>query len=345
MEIEAAIQIAKGKKSTPDQLNSVVGLSDQIDLLLAKHPNTTAEILDDICERQSFDEKICGAALAHPNINAEQLLNVGWEYPLAMFRNPALSSIMKARKNFLGGFSGEKFEDAFKKKEVPAFVVDWLASQGGVEYQAIYLFSTDRPPEVISKFRNSKHTKIVAQLLQRDDDTYLAWAHELGFEMPPPFEDEPVIVRSEVDDWVERLDTKNSDLWKELVPAEGSANTVQGELVRAIGRLQSEHFRNGMMNWGDGGGYYEAFAELIHKTLKNEPSFTKLVKKMIDADVGEIKQAGKRGRSIASGKSSRESVFGSNFLIASDAEKSMQRLGALIALWCQRHPDLIPYTN
>lgn len=345
MENRDAIKIAKDKKSAAAELKGLLGLSDEIDLLLAKHPNSSAEMLDEICERQSFDEKICGAALANPNISAEQLLNVGWEYPLAMFRNPALSSIMKTRKNFLGGFSGEKFEDAFKKKEVPAFVVDWLASQGGVEYQAIYLFSTDRPPEVISKFRNSKHTKIVAQLLQRDDDTYLAWAHELGFEMPPSFEDEPVIVRSEVDDWLERLDEKKNDLWKELVPAEGKANTVQGELVRAIGRLQSEHFRNGMMNWGDGSGYYEAFTDLIHNTLKNEPSFAKLVKKMIDADVGEIKQAGKRGRSIASGKSSRESAFSGNFLIASDVEKSMQRLGALVALWCQRHPDLVPYTS
>jgi hypothetical protein len=55
-----------------------------------------------------------------------------------------------------------------------------------------------------------------------------------------------------VDGWVERLDDKNSDLWKELVPAEGNANSVQGELVRAIGRLQTENFRNEMTNWGDG---------------------------------------------------------------------------------------------
>lgn len=344
MDTDTAIKIAKNKKSTPDQLKSLLGICDEVDLLLAKHPNTTAEMLDDICERQSFDAKICGAALAHPNISAEQLLNVGWEYPSAMFRNPSLPSIMKARKNFLGEFQGDEFEAALKK-EVPDFVVDWLALQGGAEYQAIYLFSRARAPGAMAKFRNSKHTKIVGQLLQRDDDTYLAWAHDLGFAMPPPFEDEPVIVRSEVDDWVEQLDSDNGELWKKLVPTEGVANSLQGELTRAIGRLQSEYFRNGMMNWGDGGGHYEAFTEFVHDNLKGEPTFTKLVKKMIDADVGEIKQAGKRGSAVASGKKSRESAFGNNFLIASDVEKSMQRLGALVGIWCQRHPHLIPYSG
>lgn len=344
MDKDTAIKIAKSKKSTPVQLKELLGLSDEIDLLLAKHPNTTAEMLDYICERQSFDPKICGAALAHPNISADQLLNVGWEYPSAMFRNPSLPTIMSSQKNFLGKFDGEEFENSLKK-EVPEFVVDWLALQGEVEYQAIYLFSKVRTPDVMAKFRRSKHAKIVAQLLQRDDETYLAWAQDLGFEMPPPVEDEPVIVRSEIDHWVERLDNENRELWKKLVPAEGVANSVQGELVRAIGRLQSENFRNGMMNWGDGSGHYEVFTDFVHATLKSEPSFTKLVKKVIDADVDEIKQAGKRGAAVASGRKSRESAFGHNFLIASDVEKSMQRLGALVGIWCQRHPDLVPYSG
>jgi hypothetical protein len=251
---------------------------------------------------------------------------------------------MKSRKNFLGEFHGEQFENAFKK-EVPDCVVEWLALQGAAEYQAIYLFSRSRPPEVVAKFRGSKHAKIVGQLVQRDDDTYLAWAHELGFEMPPPDEDEPVAVRYEVDLWVEASDNANSNLQNKLVPAEGTADTLQGELIRAIGRLQSENFRNGMMNWGDGSGYYEAFTDLLHETLKAEPTFTKFVKKLTEADIGEIKQAGKRGAAVASGKKSRESAIGNNFLIASDVETSMQRLGALVGIWCQRHPDLVPHSG
>lgn len=276
----------------------------------------------------------------------QELLDKQGKFDIAsMFANKSLEQVVRNDSAFLAGFKGPNFEKALGSKNIPDFVVNWLIGKGSFEQQASFLLATSRGPEVLARFRDSKHAKIVAQLLLRDDATYLAWANDLGFEMPPPFEEEPVVVRSEVDAWVELLDEKNSQLWKELVPEKGTASTLQGELVRAIARLQSEYFKNGMMNWGDGSGYYEAFTELIHNTLRGEPSFTKLVKAVIDADVQEIKQSGKEGKAIASGKSSREQVFGKNFLIAADVETSMQRLGALIGLWCQRHPDLIPYSG
>lgn len=644
MNEDEAIKIAKNKKTAADQLKALLGMSDKVDLLLSKHPNTSSEMLDDLCDSNFLDEKICSAVLAHPNVSVEQLLNSGWEYPSAVFRNPKLPSIMQSQKNFLGEFEGPDFEKSFQKevpdfvvewllsrgkavyqhayvsapkrspeelqkfrhskhakvvaavlerdidtyrtwaadvgfeascedqlsvsdmrasidrlisqialstsdattgldqqlcnlalpaelgsvllqiestylklgritlnpeqtfyedffglletclanasklsnlatkliefdlaevkrfcipgkkpppgidtagyyvksglersfhrlmaawaasfkrqskddwtklcteletlvyanpppsatvksapdgntappippelldkqgkfdiasmfskqalehivandpsflarfkgpnfekalgsKNVPDFVVNWLIAKGSFEQQASFLFQTSRAPEVLAKFRASKHPKIVAQLLLTDEPTYLAWGTELGFEMPPPSEEESLPIRMQIDDWVEELDTLNSEVWKQHVPAEGQAANLQGELVRAIGRLQGELFKNGMMNWGDGGGYYEAFTELVHSTLKAEPSFTRLVKSVIDADVLEIKQTGNRGKAAASGRLSREQVFGSNFLMASDVEKSMQRLGGLINIWCQRHPEMVPYSG
>lgn len=644
MDTDTAIKIAKSKHSTPDQLGSLLGISDEVDFLLAKHPNTTAEMLDDICWRQSFDEKIAPVALIHPNINAQQLLDVGIDYPLAAYKNPKFAELAAKDKKYLDQFDGEAFENSFEKalpgfvvewllsrgkelyqityvsapkrspeellrfrqskhpkvvatllakdldtylkwaadigfetngleqppmsdvragidrmvsqvaqgtshattvpnehslnlalptelfsvlnqieilffkngrvafspeqtfyedfvrllqqflsscsrlsglvtkvfeydlaeikrfgspgkkprpemakaayyvkseldrsfhrlmvvlasccqlggntdwtslcrdleglvsvnplpskearaamdgnvaplipqtlldkqgkfeiasmfsnkaleqvvgndstflagfkgpsfekalsaKQIPDFVVNWLVANGSFEQQASYMFSSPRKPEVFAKFRDSKHAKIVGQLLQRDDATYLAWATDLGFEMPMPTDDEPLVVRSEVDVWVEMSEERNTQLWKELVPSKGAANTLQGELVRAIVRLQSENFKNGMMNWGDGSGYYEAFTELIHSTLKAEPSFTKLVKAVIDADVLEIKQAGQDGKSLALGKAVHEQMSGKNSLIPADVEMAMQRIGALIGIWCQRHPELIPYSG
>ena len=63
MEKDEAIKIAKSKKSSADQLKGLLGISDEIDLLLAKHLNTSAEMLDDICWRQSFDDKIAPIVL------------------------------------------------------------------------------------------------------------------------------------------------------------------------------------------------------------------------------------------------------------------------------------------
>lgn len=42
----------------------------------------------------------------------------------------------------------------------------------------------------------------------------------------------------------------HSALWEELVPPSGPAPTMQGEMIRCIGRLTDEAYRNGNINWG-----------------------------------------------------------------------------------------------
>ncbi len=635
---DQAIQVAKNKKASEESLRPLLGVSNEVDLLLAKHPNSSSEMLDDICERQSFDEKITGAALAHPNISLEQVLNVGWEYPLALYKNPALPALMLAHKNLLGEFDGEAFENSFKK-ELPSFVVDWLLAQGKAEYQVTYVSAPKRAPEILEKFRESKHPKVVATLLDKDTNTYLAWAADLGFDLavikllpaaemrshldvlmsgvsaeagsdqaqvqpslsgflrnamiqveglyfkggrvnfgegntfyeeflrliqdflksksnftklvakvvdydlaeikrfgnpgkkplpnitkadyyaksgleksfkrllvvlasccqkqpetgwkelgqalgglvsgnPLPSADnrstsegnglplipavlmdpagnfsvssmfgnpaleqvvkgdqtfldkfhgeeferalggeeipefvlnwvlergdlqaqaaylfgsprsaaitqrfrtskypqialqllevdelsylawandlgfvlpaqevgEELSSRQAVDNWIEKLGSQNSDRWKAWVPSSGSAPTLQGEVIRALGRIESEFFRNGMMNWGDGSNHYEDFTKLIHTTLKAEKSFSKLVLKIVDADIAAIIRSGEIGKAIAADKKPREDAFCSNFFIKTAVEASHQRLGALISLWCERNPEPLPVT-
>src|SRR5262245_42672150 len=38
-------------------------------------------------------------------------------------------------------------------------------------------------------------------------------------------------------------------LWAALVPKQGQADTLQGELIRIVGKLTDEAYRNGNMNW------------------------------------------------------------------------------------------------
>jgi hypothetical protein len=340
MDKSDAMAIAKSKKSTPEQLKKAMGHGDEVNRLLAKHPNASAEILDELsCE---WDEKTVQSVTEHPNTPHELLDNLGDFHPLSLFKNPNLPALLKKDKNYLGRFYGEPFEEALKQKNLPKLVIDWLAKHGKAEYQAIFLFGAQRPPELAAQFRQSKHPAILAKLLQRDDATYLAWASDLGYQtLPPTADDELSGLRSQLDDWVEELWQHNQKLWAELVPKSGSAASLQGELVRALSRIETEYFRNGMMNWGD--GYYEQLTALLHSTLKDEKSFTPLVKKILDADIAQIKRSGITGKAIASGKKPRSAAFGGSILVEGDVEKSHERIGALITLWCQRHPELIPY--
>jgi hypothetical protein len=41
-------------------------------------------------------------------------------------------------------------------------------------------------------------------------------------------------------------------IWKSFVPKSGQANTVQGELLRAVEKLRDEALRNGNLNWDEG---------------------------------------------------------------------------------------------
>ncbi len=54
-------------------------------------------------------------------------------------------------------------------------------------------------------------------------------------------------------------------LWQTLVTDSGQAPTVQGELIRAVGRMRDEAERNGNANWDEG---YELFDELSDYTVK-----------------------------------------------------------------------------
>ena len=340
MEKNIAIAIARSKKSTVDQLKQVMGYGDEVDRLLARHPNASAEILEDLsC---SLDDKTASLVTEHPNTPIELLDNLGAFYPLSLFKNPNLLALQKKDKNYFSQFYGENFEKALKQKNLPDLVIDWLINNAKAEYQAIFLFGTQRQSDIIAKFRKSKHPAILAHLLQEDDETYLAWARDLGFERPAnDTEDGENDLRSELDDWVENLWEENQVLWERLVPKSGSATSLQGELVRALGRIENEYFKNGMMNWGD--GYYEQLLKLLHATLKAEKSFTRLVRKILDADIAEVKKSGETGRAIASGKKERSPAFGGNILVEGDVEKSHHRIGALITLWCQRHLEPVPY--
>jgi len=42
------------------------------------------------------------------------------------------------------------------------------------------------------------------------------------------------------------------NIWQTYVPKRGQAETVQGELLRAVEKLRDESIRNGNMNWDSG---------------------------------------------------------------------------------------------
>jgi hypothetical protein len=92
-----------------------------------------------------------------------------------------------------------------------------------------------------------------------------------------------------------RYDGEYERLWKTLMPASGQVLTIQGELVRAIGRLASEAYRNGNCNW-DGG--FEIFVEFLRENLHDATIFDQDTLDELHANLDFIRNAGQGGADL-----------------------------------------------
>src|ERR1700687_1207483 len=60
------------------------------------------------------------------------------------------------------------------------------------------------------------------------------------------------------------------DIWKNFVPKSGQADTVQGELLRAVEKLRDEAIRNGNGNWDRG---FNLFLRYLRERLLDPKVF------------------------------------------------------------------------
>lgn len=74
-------------------------------------------------------------------------------------------------------------------------------------------------------------------------------------------------------------------LWRTYVPRRGQAESVQGELIRAVEKLRDEALRNGNGNWDDG---FEILARFLWETLVNSGLFAAPIVEQIDRDVARL---------------------------------------------------------
>lgn len=169
------------------------------------------------------------------------------------------------------------------------------------------------------------------------DLLYIEWARALGMDceiLPPNLEgqteDEYVpSVRSQIDEWLDlEYESFVRTQWDKLVPKEGEAESVQGELVRSILRLEGEYWRNGMMNMGE--GYYDSMVEYIKETLGTDESISLVARKVLLEDAAVVLSA-----------NYENIVRKSSIFEVTDIESAMFRIKMLIGFWCKTQPELI----
>ncbi|WP_348262443.1 hypothetical protein P8935_21925 [Telmatobacter sp. DSM 110680] len=109
-------------------------------------------------------------------------------------------------------------------------------------------------------------------------------------------------------------------LWKELVPLQGQAATVQGEVIRAVGRLSDEAYRNGNCNFRKG---HRMLCQFLRANLEDPDVFSATEISEIDNWIDRILDA------------KNPDLSGST--------SPYYRLTERAVKWCQSKPDLIPH--
>jgi hypothetical protein len=83
-----------------------------------------------------------------------------------------------------------------------------------------------------------------------------------------------------------------AEVWEDLVPEEGQASSIQGEILRAVGRLAGEDRRNGCVNWDK---YYEDFVEFLRTWLPCERVFNAAQRAQLSKDLDAVVANGRKG--------------------------------------------------
>jgi hypothetical protein len=109
-----------------------------------------------------------------------------------------------------------------------------------------------------------------------------------------------------------------SELWKAFVPSTGQAETVQGELVRAVEKLRDEAQRNGNMNWDDG---HEILAAFLRDTLVRSGTFDKAACAEIEGDVAHLR----------------------DYEQSETRDEPFDRLTDRVVEWSRAHPEPVPH--
>jgi hypothetical protein len=124
---------------------------------------------------------------------------------------------------------------------------------------------------------------------------------------------------------------KFKQLWKSLVPVSGEAETLQGEIIRVVGRLEDEYNRNGNVNW-EPGDYHSEFVDFLKYYLADEETFDSATVQNIKEAAEKVRMAAEdlkteiyRGEEIKVQKHSADVAF--TILI----EKAVE--------WCDKNPD------
>lgn len=326
---QLAIQMAKDKKTPADVLAALLGCSVSIDRLIAKHPNANERVLDELLE--SKDKTTRRNVFFNPNTDKQSVIKLAAEFSdgFLKLKPEVLDSLVRHDPQNIYGIEQATLSGILRHPQCPRILLNWACKHGGAYEQLAVWKNPNAPVELLSEMMERGYPQ-EANVLLAHPRMILEYVSDLGLIGLPPNSYEELC---DYGGWLRETSEKVSGLWEELVPKEGDAETIQGEMVRAIGRIQGDYYRNGFGNWYS---YYYDLSQSLAAHLADEATFKPFTANVIQSDIRALHSCGLR--CMYSGDLERTFLDSIN-----DMEEVFLRIDTAIAVWCERHPELIPY--
>ena len=160
-----------------------------------------------------------------------------------------------------------------------------LFNSKGKYYDMVELFMHYHP-DVTSKNRANRSPLDLAHIINDPKLINLLEAIPHAQEIDSPASTGEIMTDNMIIDLSGNTSEITKWIWDHLVPVSGQADTVQGELLRAVEKLRWEAQNNGNGNWDD---RFEMFTDYLETTLCDNPACGTETKAIICADLNRLR--------------------------------------------------------
>ena len=130
-------------------------------------------------------------------------------------------------------------------------------------------------------------------------------------------------------------------IWKNLVPKNGQADNLQGELLRQIEKLRYEAQNNGNINWDNN---FEYFCDFLENALCKDDVLPADEKSDVSGALYKIKSAGQLADKYNNGEVSDEQLEAQGICELAYIEDDLYDVVCdAIGAFYTKHPALIPH--
>lgn len=128
MDTKLAAKTAKSPDCSPDQLDALHGQGETVDRLLAKHPNASATLLENLS--RSADKTTRKYVAFHPNAPKPVLLALATQFPGDFFKNPAFDLLLLEDPDLLFNIGHGVLKNILKRPDCPESFMSWAIERG-----------------------------------------------------------------------------------------------------------------------------------------------------------------------------------------------------------------------